>query len=302
MFSSLPCRSFRRKSVLFVRAGCRGAGGAAEGRSARSAARQGSARRDWGQSRREVTPNLLLFPPFIHHTGALWQFTLPWMSRTRRCPPRLEQVTAGCRISRLRFLFLGWILTLIPHLVLSAGPSGGVSCLHRRKDTAEKPPGTKERMQGPARKELYWHDPTGSSRHPHRPGCEPREGCPEIPAELPSKYLQNYPRWVQRGFPGTPSCCQCSQGHRSRGEALCAELQRETGPPALSPRAPPNLGQLCRCPEGWGSVSPIQKGLSFPSAKHLLGALGWAGMKGCGAASSCKEKGREERDGRRERR
>lgn len=49
----------------------------------------------WGQSQREGTPNIFLSPPFIHHPAALWQFTLPWRSRMRRCPPRLEQGDRG---------------------------------------------------------------------------------------------------------------------------------------------------------------------------------------------------------------
>lgn len=49
-------------------------------------------------------PNLLLFPLFIHYTGALWQFRLSWKSRMQRCPPRVE---LGCQIARLRFLFWG---------------------------------------------------------------------------------------------------------------------------------------------------------------------------------------------------
>lgn len=168
----------------------------------------------------------------------------------------------------------------------------GGSCLRRRKGTGEKPPRTKERMQGPARKELYWHDPRGSLRHLHRPGCEPREGCPEIPAEP------------------LGGCKEASQGPRGavsvpKGTVpevrLCARSCKKRWDPPRCHQGPPRFGRVLQMPRGVGEC-PLQKGLSFPSARHLLGALGWAGMRGCGAASSCKEKGREERDGRRERR
>lgn len=80
------------------------------------------------------------------------------------------------------------------HLALGAGPSEG-SCLRCRKEMGEKPPRTKERMQEPAVKELYWrrHDPpTGSLRHPHRTG------------RAAPKYLQRPGDGVQRGVPATP--------------------------------------------------------------------------------------------------
>lgn len=129
---------------------------------------------------REKEPQISSFPPLL--------FTTQEPSGSSDSPggPGCGDAHPGlsraAKIARLRFLFLGRILTFIPQLVLSAGPAGG-SCLCCRKDTGDKPPGTKERMQGPARKELYWHDPTGSLRHPQRPGCQPREGCPQIPAE-----------------------------------------------------------------------------------------------------------------------
>lgn len=174
---------------------------------------------------------------------------------------------------------MGRISIFIPHPVLSAGPSGG-SCLRRRKETGEKAPRTKERMQEPARKELYWHDPTGCSRHPHRPGCEPREGRPEIPAEPLGG--------EQRGVPGTPSCCQRSQGHHSRGEGLCAELQREAGPPAPSPRAP-QIGDSSALRDG---------GLSPPGGPVLPQCQAPAGSTGMGRDEGMRGGLRLQREGK----
>lgn len=111
----LPCCSFKRKSVLLVRVGCCGA---AEGCSARSAARQGS-----GRSQREGTPNLFLSLPFIHYPGALWQFRLPWRSRMRRCPPRVEP---GCQIARLRFFIFGADFNIHPPAGAECGSCRGV--------------------------------------------------------------------------------------------------------------------------------------------------------------------------------
>lgn len=63
----LPCRSFKRKSVLFVRAGRCGAGGAAEGCSARSAAWRGSPA-GMGAIPKRRHPKSLSFPPFLFTT------------------------------------------------------------------------------------------------------------------------------------------------------------------------------------------------------------------------------------------
>lgn len=63
----LPCCSFKGKSVLFVRARCCGAGSAAEGCSARSAARQGSACRDGGNPK-EKAPQISFFFPLLFTT------------------------------------------------------------------------------------------------------------------------------------------------------------------------------------------------------------------------------------------
>lgn len=128
-------------------------------------------------------PKSLSFPPFysLHRSPLAVQTLLEVQDAA--VPTQGLAGDGGLPNCKAEVLILGQILTFIPHLVLSVGPSGG-SCLHHRKETGEKPPGTKERMQEPARKELYWHDPTGSLRHPHRPGCEPR-------GRDGPKYLQN---------------------------------------------------------------------------------------------------------------
>lgn len=165
----------------------------------------------------------------------------------------------------------------IPDLVLGAGPSEGF-CLHRRKETGEKPPRTKERMQEPAAKELYWqrHDPTGSLRHPHRPGCEHRGGLPRNTCSTPGK-----------------GCKEVSQGPRAAADA----------PAGTVPEA-----RVCArgCKKRWTPPHTIIKGLeTIPSSKALPRPVqstcwehwadrGAGGMRGR-LAPSCKEKGREEK-------
>lgn len=161
---------------------------------------------------------------------------------------------------------MGWILTLIPHLVLSAGPSGG-SCLHKKTD--EKAPGTKERMQEPVRKELYWHDPTWLLAASAPAGMRAQGGM-----------SRNTCRITLSG------CKEASQGPRAavsvpKGTvpevSLCARSCKERwDPPRCHQGSPQIWEQLCRCPEGWGSVPPPER----PILPQCQAPAGSTGMKG----------------------
>lgn len=150
---------------------------------------------------------------------------------------------------KVKVFILGWILIFSPHLVLNADPLGGGPASTAVKKWARNLGEQRRGCRSPQRKSFIGaarHDPTGSLRHPHQPGCKPREGYPKIPAAPQGR--------VQRGVPGTASCCQCSRGHHPIGEGLLTVLQREMNPPTPSLKSPPAWVQLCSHPAGWATV------------------------------------------------